>query len=51
MNEYEWAVAVTIRDKKTKEVIRVLEGWELMDITTDAIQNDFESFINEFIGE
>lgn len=51
MNGYEWAVVVTIRDKKTKEVIRELEEWELMDTTTDAIQNDFESFIDDFKGD
>jgi hypothetical protein len=47
MNEYEWTVRVTIRDKKTKEVVRVLENWELSDTTTDAIQEDFESYIED----
>lgn len=51
---YTWGVVVTINEiddeNNTESVIGTMEGWQLFDTTTDAIQVDFESFIDEYTG-
>ena len=51
MSAYVWEAEVTIRDKETKEVVGILEGWQLADTTFYGIEEDVVDYVRDMQEE